>query len=347
MTGDLCVPLIVCPSSISRGIASDAAGAVIGSFASGFLQAAEYLARQALSSAWAATEPGVTTKVFIGELRLMRQVGLLVVLPVLCAATIGPVLRQDGRRILRVWGVGLPVAVAAGALCVQFTHLALSSTDYLCAVFAAGRPGTVAAGMGVIFNPNSLVTMPSFVQMALAVLVAAGALMVWLELLVRSAGVYVATFFMPLALVAYIWPATAGIARRAVEILVALIMSKFVIVASLSLGLALMTGGGPDAALTGCGILLLAAFSPFVLFRLTPVVEASAIAHMEGLSRRPLRSATAAAGAVDQPVVQMVMRATSNAGTPSSGVGVAEAMVPRVPEATANYPVDVKGRGDG
>ena len=32
--------------------------------------------------------------------------------------------------------------------------------------------------------------------------------MVWLELVVRAAAIYVAVFFMPLALAGYVWPAT-------------------------------------------------------------------------------------------------------------------------------------------
>jgi hypothetical protein len=204
-------------------------------------------------------------------------------------------------------------------------------------VFVSGGKGTITAGLDGVFSARAMAAMPSFVQIAIAGLAATGALMVWLELVVRSAGVDVAVFFMPLAMVAYIWPATAGIAKRAVEILVALILSKFVIIASLSLGLTTITESGTGSILAGCGILLLAAFSPFVLFRMTPVVEAAAIAHMEGMSRRPLRAAASAATFADQPAVQMVMGAASRGDGGPAGVGTADSLVPSVRPAAPSY----------
>jgi hypothetical protein len=143
--------------------------------------------------------------------------------------------------------------------------------------------------------------------------------------MVRSAGVYVATFFMPLALIGYIWPATAGVARRAIEVLVSLILSKFVILASVSLGLAALTGGGIDATVSGAAVLLIAAFAPFALLRLAPVVEASAIAHLEGMARRPARAAartaTAAAAAPLHPVTQAVMSVAAGRRSGADGDG--------------------------
>ena len=59
----------------------------------------------------------------------------------------------------------------------------------------------------------------------------------------RAAAIYVAVFFMPLALACYVWPATTAIAKRTVELLAALILSKFVIVATLTLGVAALHGG--------------------------------------------------------------------------------------------------------
>ena len=121
---------------------------------------------------------------------------------------------------------------------------------------------------------------------------------------------------MPLALACYVWPATAAIAKRTVELLAALILSKFVIVATLTLGVAALHGGpSPDNAVIGAAILLIAGFAPFCLLRLAPIVEAGAIAHLEGMSRRPLRAAgraatTVAAGPA-HPVVGLVLSSKS------------------------------------
>ena len=60
--------------------------------------------------------------------------------------------------------------------------------------------------------------------------------MLWIELLIREAAVYVIVLMLPLFFAAMVWPARRVWAVRAVEMLVALILSKFAIVAVLSLG---------------------------------------------------------------------------------------------------------------
>src|SRR6202021_473452 len=96
------------------------------------------------------------------------------------------------------------------------------------------------------------------------------AVALWMEMVLRAAVVYIAVFFLPLGLAAFVWPATAHITKRFVEILVAAIGSKFVIVATLTLGEGFIghhgTGGvGIDDTVTGAVVLLLAAFAPFAV----------------------------------------------------------------------------------
>ena len=85
--------------------------------------------------------------------------------------------------------------------------------------------------------------MATFVLLLVGLLVAAAAFVLWLELLVRAAAVYVAVLFLPLALAALVWPAVSHWCRRLVETLAALILSKFVIVATLSLAAGAVASG--------------------------------------------------------------------------------------------------------
>ncbi len=119
--------------------------------------------------------------------------------------------------------------------------------------------------------------------------------LLWVELLVRAAAVYVAVLFLPLALISLVWPAISHWCRRLVETLAALILSKFVIVAILSLASSALASGtaGPGAngsgfssVLAGGALLLLASFTPFVLLRLIPIVEQGAIHQLEGARHR-------------------------------------------------------------
>ena len=74
-----------------------------------------------------------------------------------------------------------------------------------------------------------------------AIVLAIGAFVLWLEMIIRDAAIYICVFFLPLTFVAMIWPATSRWARRLVELLVAIILAKFVIVAILSLATAAIT----------------------------------------------------------------------------------------------------------
>jgi hypothetical protein len=138
-------------------------------------------------------------------------------------------------------------------------------------------------------------TLAGFVLLLIALLIAVGAFVLWLELLIRAAAVYVAVLFLPLALATLVWPAVSHWCRRLVETLAALILSKFVIVATLSLAAGAVSSGtsgagahgsGFSAVLAGGALLVIATFVPFAILRLIPAVEAGAVGHLEGLRQR-------------------------------------------------------------
>lgn len=336
----------VVASHLAGSMTNAAAGAVLGVVGASMTSAADWLVghvmglidvshRHRFLLGWFRTEAGV-----------METVVVMALLPVLMVASIGPVLRQDLRRLFRVWGVGLPVAVLAGVAASQLAGLALRVTDEMCAGFLGGNGRRLALSFSQAMATGAVSTAPVFVKMLLASVMVVGAVLVWLEMMVRSAAVYVAVFFMPLVLVGYIWPSTAVMARRGVEILVSLILAKFVIVATLSLGLSALGTHGIDAGIAGGGLMLLAGFAPFTLMRITPVVEAAAIGHLEGVSRRPLRAAGRVAGSAaavpSHPVSQLLLSGFSG-GAGGSGGGAstapssvaAQALAPRA----ADYPL--------
>ena len=134
--------------------------------------------------------------------------------------------------------------------------------------------------------------MATFVLLLVGLLVAMGAFVLWLELLVRAAAVYAAVLFLPLALATLVWPAISHMCRRLVETMAALILSKFVIVATLSLAAGAISSGtagtgdagsGFASVLAGGALLVLATFVPFSILRLIPMIEAGAVGHLDGL----------------------------------------------------------------
>ncbi|HET9061466.1 MAG TPA: hypothetical protein VFN61_16235 [Acidimicrobiales bacterium] len=226
----------------------------------------------------------------------LAPVAKLIVFPLLFAATIGAVLRQDARRLGRIWLVGLPAAVITGAAAVTLTRYGLEATDALTsAVKAEIYPHFSLDLPSLIFGPTNLPSSMTtvFLYGLLTVLVMVGGVFIWLEMIVRTAAVEVAVFFMPLVLAGLVWPSTARWAKRLVEILVALLLMKPVVVGALCLGAhaVLGAGAGIGTIVTGGAIMLMAAFTPMALLKLVPVAEASAIGHLDGMGRQPFRSA--------------------------------------------------------
>ena len=347
---------------LSSSLASTATSAFLDVLKSSLADAADWMVGHVIDLVNATTAVNLTTGWFPASFTAIRDISVLVVLPILMAASIGPVLRQDPRRLFRVWGVGLPVAALSGLLGTQFVQLALALTDKMCIFVSGGSLQMFSRQFSSLMVSSLMGGAPPIVAMLVSSLLILGTLVVWLELVVRTASVYIAVFFMPLALVTFIWPATAGIAKRTIEILAALILSKFVIVAGLTLGLSAVNGGSSaDDAVAGAAILLLSGFTPFALLRLAPVVETAAIGHLEGMSRRPLRAAaraaTSATGARSHPAVKFLLSGSGTGGSVSGssggggGAGGSSSVVRAsrvtaapLPERRVDFPVETRGR---
>jgi hypothetical protein len=259
------------------------------------------------------TSPDLGTAWYVARMRVMVLILGMVVWPLLAAATIGAILRQDLRRLGRTWGVALPVALIVGGGALPLTGEALRVSDALTSVLWHDEGGAVHDALTRLASAmaTTIGTGNSFVAAVIALVVIAGATLLWVELLLRSAAIYVAVAFLPLALAGLVWPATLHWSKRLVEVLVALILSKFVIVAAITLAIgAVGTAKTADQVLEGGAILLMAAFTPFLLLRLAPVMEAAAIGHLEGASLRPFhatqRLASQATALGDHPLVGLL-----------------------------------------
>lgn len=235
----------------------------------------------------------------------------------------------------------LVLAVLGMAAVVVTTVKLLDLTDALSSAVLQGADGHAARFLTGFGSAAGTAT-GGFALVLIGLLVAFGALLVWIELMVRSALVYLLVALSPLAFAAMVWPAARGVLRRTVELLLAVIVSKFVICVALAVGAAALGGagsagratGGPAAAtlgtlLSGAAVLALAAFSPFLVLRLIPFAEAAVVAH--GVSRSPLRGAQAGAMAVYSG--HSLARLAGVAGGASGGAGTA-ATGPGSPAAT-------------
>jgi type IV secretion system protein TrbL len=144
--------------------------------------------------------------------------------------------------------------------------------------------GTMAAALSLAQGGTPGADTPplAFVFLS-AILIVLGAALIWLELLARTLVIYAALLFFPILLATAIWPRLNHVVRRFVEVLAAVIVSKFIIVVILAAGVGTIeamgkAGQGP-ALLIGAGLVLLAAWAPWKFYRLLPLMEAGILHH--------------------------------------------------------------------
>lgn len=296
--------------SLGGSLATSGFESVLNGISQWVASGAEYLLRQIGAVLVSTTTVDVGATWFRTHYGQMTALAGVVILPMLLVSTVQAVLRQNPGQLVRTYLVQLPLALLLAAVAIQVVILSLAATDAMSVAVAGGSGAdvdsllsTVTKGLIVASADSSIA---SFVLLLIALLIAVAAFVLWMELLIRAAAVYVAVLFLPLALATLVWPAVAHWCRRLVETLAALILSKFVIVATLSLAAGAVASGasgspnsgGFNAVLAGGALLVMATFVPFAILRLIPAFEAGAAGHLEGLRQRgtsaltgPLRTA--------------------------------------------------------
>ncbi|HMK96923.1 MAG TPA: hypothetical protein VK425_05200 [Acidimicrobiales bacterium] len=308
--------LLPIPTSIGKDISGSIASALLKAVLGWEASLVKSLVTDVIGATTAVT-PGEGNGWFAGEAHAMFRVEVMVMPPLLFAATIGAIFHQDMRRLARAWGAGLPLSMIGGFAVVNLSLLGLDVTDKMSGFIEA----QVAPNFGLDFaKALSLDAATGPVGALFGIVVLAGGVAIWLELILRASAVELAIFFMPLAFAGLVWPATAHIAKRLLQVLVALLLAKPMVVAALCLGDYALTHAqaGASAVVTGAAILLMAGFAPMVLLKLVPLVEVAAIAHLQGVARQPLQVAE-----------RSVLRAVSlTGGVASTGAGASSLGTP-------------------
>lgn len=308
----------------------------------------------------------------------MAELAGVVIVPLLLLGIIQSVYRQNLSSLVRSVLVNVPLALLLTAVAVTLVQLGLSVTDAMSDAVARGSgldAGHFMSSVVVALSGTTATGQPStpaFVLFVGALAVVVGAVLVWVELLIRAAAVYVAVLFLPLALASLAWPAIAHWCRRLVDTLVALVLGKFVIVSVLSLAAGALAagtgstatggtpssssssssaGGGFTAVLGGAALLMLSAFAPWALLRLLPFVEAGAVGHLEGLSRQARHSVSAPVRSLARTAMQQASAgAVASAGAAMAGGALGSvlgggARTRGRPPAVSGHPGDGPGGG--
>ena len=309
--------------------------------------------RPALGSTW-----------FTRQYRAMIGLAVALALVVLLCAVIHATLRQDVAMLLRTAFVALPLALCLCFAAVTLVEIALGVTDWMTAEVLRGfeaDTGEFFADVGDVLTPSGAApgVLPGFLLFLSALFLAVMTFMVWLELVMREAAIYVAVAFLPLSFAAMIWQRTAHWCRRLVDGLVAVILAKFTIASAIALAASAMAhapdgDGGWTALIAGTAVMLVAAFTPLLLLRIIPFAETAA---QSGLQRGAMRGAVASTpGATSASMVVRLAMAKQFTGALAAGrpralppspapATLKRAALPAAAAAAPKPPSD-EGRGD-
>lgn len=304
---------------------------LFGGLASWVAGGTAWLVRQVEVLMAASNHVPLGTPWFSARMRAMTTVAGVLALPMVLLAALRAVVGQDPLGALRALLVRLPLAALGTFVAAEAVSALLGVTDELCVLASAGLGrspyaflGTLASSLTETVPVGMGGAIPSSVVLLGAVLGGIASLVVWLELVLRSAAVAVVVALLPVALVAGISPWTAHWCRRGLELVVGLVVAKLVVVVALDVGAAALASGAAHAGfsslLTGIGVEAIAALAPLALFRLAPVVEAEAMSHAGEVSARIRRLASRASASAAMAGAGVVLGPEVEGGTALTGL---------------------------
>lgn len=261
-------------------VAGDVAGFGIRALTSWVADGAGWLVEQAFVALLETSDPTPEAAWFEASYRRLAVFGMLLAGPALVLGLLQALIRQDTRLMGRVIAA-LPVSVLLTGAAVAVTRMLLGATDEV-SVWLVRSAGDDLGDFGPAFATGLLEnsSVSGFVLFLVAVLAAIAALVLWIELLVRAALVYVLLAFVPVLAALVIWPAASGGLARLIRLLVAVVFSKVVMVAVVAMGVAAASAAGNEVGveglLVGTAMVAIATLAPAAVHRLLPLLEESA-----------------------------------------------------------------------
>lgn len=264
------------------------------------------------------TDPNVQADWFVtgtGPYATTVGIGASLLLLFLLAGIVQGVLKGDVGGMLRGLALDLPVSVLGMIGLVTVTQALIRLTDVLSGHLVGNFQKDISKFGAVVATLSHLSggISTAFVVFVLGLVAVLAGLVLVAELVIRSALIYIVVAMAPLVFAARLWPALRGVARKLLELLCALILSKLVIGIALSVAAAAAVGSGSGGEVTSLpppevfaqhpggsvtqavGILLtaaaafgVAAFSPLLIAKLMPLTEAAVVA--QGLRGGPVRA---------------------------------------------------------
>jgi hypothetical protein len=276
-------------------VAGAVAGGVFGEATRWMADGANWVTKQIQSLLDATTTPELTAGWYRERWKAMVALGAGLAALVAMMALGSAAFRRDPDALAETF-IGMLRAGLGTGLVIPLVVMALGVADGISNVVVRD----VSGGAGAAFWGDVSKAWErggggfgsAAIEFVFALLNVVAGIAVWLEMLVRNAGIYVAVLFMATALAASIWPQLRGWQTRLTQLLFVLIATKPVIVVILSLaGSAAVAGGaGPDRdygiLLAAIMILVLAALTPWVLMMIVSFEHGASAAGVASSSLR-------------------------------------------------------------
>lgn len=307
MSGFFC---IFTPTSCVAKIAKSTFGDLFNALTSWIVDSVEWLLGGVGKVLSSASDPATVLTGAKDEFTNLLVLAPILLMIGLLVTTLQALRHADAASLWRVYLGVAPACVAGVVLARPLASLILQAVNQMSVSAAGGvahHEATIAKAL-LLLAP----TTPGFAVFALASVVVVGAILLWFELIVRTVVLTLLLVLVPIVVPLSTFPALRRLGWRLAETFLAVAASKFLIVVTLVLGLNELTGNSATEIITGAVTLLLATCTPFLLLKVIPFVEQSALHHLEGLRSRATR---AASNASSSPVAQV-----ARAMTPASPV---------------------------
>ena len=317
-------------------VAGSAAGTIISApfdwIAEGVGNAAEWMFKGVWQLFDSTTAVDVTDPNYLKVYDVLFGVAIFLMLLFFCLQLITGLVRRDPGALQRA-GLGLAKSVLGSFLVVTLTGLVLTIVDELCVGIIqatgntlsemGGKIAALAAGIGAI--SLSAPGAGAVIIIFLGCLAITGAAIVWFSLLIRKALLLVAVVLAPVALSGQSWDHARGWFSKWASFVVALIVSKLVVVViflvainqmNAPLNLDLSSISNPVA---GIVLMFVAAFAPYMAYKFISFVGFDLYHAMSAESE--------AKGAMNRPIPIPAMsrlgssRKVLGGDTPDSGTG--------------------------
>ena len=322
--------------------AGDAAGTLVAAPFDWLAQGMGHTAAWMFEAVWtvfdSTTRVDVTSSHYTDVYNILFGVAVFVMLGFFLLQVIGGMIRREPAALSRA-ALGLAKSILGSFIALTLLATALEITDQICIgiVTAAGtsmaqmgqRMAQLGAGLvGIhIAAPGAGAILTIFIS-GLAIGAAA---IVWISLLVRKALLLVAIVFAPIALAGASWDHTRGWVAKWASFVIALILSKVVVVVIFLLATAQVSAPidadlqSVSEPIAGVVLMLMAGFAPYMTYK--------AISFMGFDMYHAMSAEQEAKSALNRPIPIPTNRAPSSqpskilgggpAGSPPGGPGAA------------------------